>query len=233
MREKKRITLRRFDAPQVVKLDHKAVRFEQWRIDHLTCIMESDWRVRVIERSAGRKIVVPGDLAILDPEIAHQRKQEAAGHGVDEWGAALDRILFAHFDCAVALRRHRLEPTGNSQCRRYGRRQLSLEFRRAAEFERHRFSFVRHEDSPLTSVSVAPSRLSIDLKHDQQKCAAVSVQIMLAQKPKAQRMRSVARAARSQRQEIADMLDTKPTFMSSQWRFSGEQGLHLAAGLRR
>jgi hypothetical protein len=60
-----------------------------------------------------------------------------------------------------------------------------------------------------------------------------SVQIMLDQKPKAQRMRSVARAARSQRQEIADMLDTKPTFMSSQWRFSGEQGLHLAAGLRR
>ena len=76
--------------------------------------MESDWRARKIERSAGREIIIPGHCAVLDAEIADQWHQETAGHRVNEWGTALDRILFAHIECIVGLRRHRLEPAGKA-----------------------------------------------------------------------------------------------------------------------
>ena len=35
MGEQQRVTFRRFDAPQIMKLDHKVVGFEQRRADHL------------------------------------------------------------------------------------------------------------------------------------------------------------------------------------------------------
>src|SRR5882724_10453799 len=114
MCEQQRIAVRRFDAPQIVKLDHEPVGLEQRRADDLAGVMESDWRAREIERSAGRDIIVPGDRAVIDPEIADQRNQEPAGHGVDERGTTLDRILVAHIDRVKGLRRHRLEPAGKA-----------------------------------------------------------------------------------------------------------------------
>jgi hypothetical protein len=76
--------------------------------DDLACVMESDWRAREIERSAGRHIIVPGDRAVIDPEIADRRNQEPAGHGVDERGQRLivssSRILIALKACVgIAL----------------------------------------------------------------------------------------------------------------------------------
>ena len=59
-------------------------------------------------------------------------------------GQALYRILVAQIDCAEGLSWHRLDPVGNAQVRRYRGRQLSIEFRRAAEFERQRFKLVVH-----------------------------------------------------------------------------------------
>jgi len=115
MGKKQRITLRRFDGPEIVKLDQKPVWLEKRRAGDLICVMESDWRAREIERSAGRDIIVPGDRAVLDPEIADKRHQEPRGHGVDEWGTALDRVFFAHLDWVEGLRRHRLEPAGKAQ----------------------------------------------------------------------------------------------------------------------
>src|SRR5689334_5950801 len=73
MSEQQRIALRGFDGPQIMKLDHEAIELEQRRTGHLACVMESDWRARKIELSAGREIIVPGDLAPLDLEIADQR----------------------------------------------------------------------------------------------------------------------------------------------------------------
>jgi len=101
-------------AEQIVKLDQESIGLEQRRADDLAYVVETDRRARELERSAGRQIIVPGDRAVLDPEIANQRNQESGGHGVDERGTALDGILFADVDRVEGLRRHRLEPAGKT-----------------------------------------------------------------------------------------------------------------------
>ena len=77
MGEQQRIALRRLDGPEIVEFDQEAVGLEQRRADDLAGIMESDRRAREVELPAGRNVVVPGDLAVLDPEVADQRNQEA------------------------------------------------------------------------------------------------------------------------------------------------------------
>src|ERR1700757_699471 len=101
-----------------MKLDHEPVRFEQRGAHDLAGIMESDRRAREIERSARWDIVVPCERAILDPEIAYERNQKPAGHGVNEWRTAFDRILVSHIYAAEGPRRHRLEPARYAQRRR-------------------------------------------------------------------------------------------------------------------
>ena len=61
---------RGFDGPQVVELDNEAVGFKKWGAGDLALIVESDWRTRKIECSARGDFVVPGDLAVLDPQVA-------------------------------------------------------------------------------------------------------------------------------------------------------------------
>ena len=144
MREEHRVSFRGFDGPQVVELDNEAVGFEKWGAGDLALIVESDRRTRKIECSARGDFVVPGDLAVLDPQVADERNQKPAGHCIDERRAALYRFLVAQIDCAEGLRRHRLDPVGNAQVCRYRGRQLSIEFRRAAEFECQRLMLAGH-----------------------------------------------------------------------------------------
>ena len=98
-----------------------------------------------LDGSARRDVVVPGEFAVLDPHVADQRDQEAAGHGVDERGTPLDGVLVAAVQRVERLRRHRLEPVGKARCRRHRRRQHAFELRRAAELQRHGIVFTgRH-----------------------------------------------------------------------------------------
>jgi len=82
--------------------------------------------------------IVPGDLAVFDLEIADQRDQEAAGHGIDKGRTALDRALLGRMSGVERLRRHCLQPVGKAGRRRHRRRQNILQFRRAAEHQCHR-----------------------------------------------------------------------------------------------
>src|SRR5258707_11935157 len=108
MCEEQRITLRRLYAPQVVKLDEEPIGLEQRGINNLAYVVKSDWRAWKIDRASGRDIKVPGNRAVFDFEVADQRDQKSRGHGIDERGTALDRILLAHINCVESLRRHRL-----------------------------------------------------------------------------------------------------------------------------
>ena len=108
MCEQQRIALRCLDAPQIMKLDDEPIGLEQRGVDHLACVVKSDWRAREIDGAAGRDIKVPRDRAVLDPEVADQRDQKSRGHRVDERRTALDRILLPHINCTEGLRRHGL-----------------------------------------------------------------------------------------------------------------------------
>ena len=70
MREEHRVSFRGFDGPQIVELDNEVVGFEKWRAGDLALIVESDRRTRKIKCSARWDFVVPGDLAVLDPQVA-------------------------------------------------------------------------------------------------------------------------------------------------------------------
>ncbi len=145
MREQQRVAVRRLDGPEIVEFDHEPVVFEQRRAGNLTGVMESDRRAHEVDFSARRQIVVPGELAVLDLEVADQRDQKAVSHGVDKRRAALDSIAYAGVDRIERLWRHRLEPVGQTERRRHRRRQQAFEFRRAAERQRHWMVFIgRH-----------------------------------------------------------------------------------------
>jgi tetratricopeptide (TPR) repeat protein len=102
-------------------------------------------RAHKVDFSARRQIVVPGELAVLDLEIADQRKQKAVRHRVDERRTTLDCIAYRGVDRVECLRWHCLESIGRAERRRHGRWQQALEFRRAAERQCHRIAFTgRH-----------------------------------------------------------------------------------------
>src|SRR6185312_591989 len=110
--------------------------------------METNRGARHLERSSRRDVVVPGDDAALNLEVAAEQNEKAGSHCVHEGWTPFHGIFFAHVDAVERLRRHAFEPIGKPQCCRYGRRELALELRGTAEFEYRRLMIVRHVFRP-------------------------------------------------------------------------------------
>jgi hypothetical protein len=123
MGEQQRVAFGRLDGPEIVEFDEVAVGVEQRRAGDLAGIVESDRRAQEADFSAGRRVVVPGEFAVLDLHVTNQRDQKARCHGVDEWRTALDRVVLAEKHRIERLRRHRLEPVGQTRHGRHRRRQ--------------------------------------------------------------------------------------------------------------
>src|SRR5262245_50368552 len=93
MSDQKRIAGRRFDRPEIVELDDEGVVPEERRAGNLGAIMEAERRARIACRRARGPFEVPGEGAILDFDVGHERNEKAVGHRVDERRTLLDREL--------------------------------------------------------------------------------------------------------------------------------------------
>jgi hypothetical protein len=142
-----------------MKFDHESVGVEQWRARDLTGVVESDRRTREANCSARRRIIVPGELAVLDLQVTDQRNQEAAGHGIDEWRTALDRVKFPGKGRIECLGRHGLEPARKAERCRHGRWQPTFQFFGTAERQGRGIIRVgEHCRWPSCKVAAAPLR---------------------------------------------------------------------------
>jgi hypothetical protein len=65
------------DGPEIVEFDQETIGLEQRRAEDLAFVMKPDRRTHEVDGAAGRKFMIPGDLAVLESEIAHQRDQKA------------------------------------------------------------------------------------------------------------------------------------------------------------
>ena len=159
MREEQGVTIGRLDGPEIVEFDHVTVGFEKWRAGNLAGVVQSDWRADVIDFIAWRQLVVPGERAVLDSQIADQRNEKAARHRVDERRTSLDRISRGGVERIVGLRRHRLEPVRQAKRGRDGGWQDVLQAGWTAENEGFRVFRCAHYFESLGALYyVAPGR---------------------------------------------------------------------------
>ena len=133
MGKQQRIARRGFYRPEIVELDNKPVFFMVGRADHLTGIVESDWRAdRRVGNVYGR-IEIPGKFALIYLDVARQWNEEAVRHRIDEWRAALDRLCVVVRNRIVGLLRQCLEPRREPFYRRDWQRQYGNQFRGTAK----------------------------------------------------------------------------------------------------
>ena len=136
MREEQCVTVRRLDGPEIMEFDQEPVGFEQRRAADLAAAVKSDRRAHEVDFAARRQVVVPGEFAVLHLQVADQRHQKAAGHGVDKRRATLDGVAYPVIDFVEGLRRHCLEPIRQTKRCRHRRCQQSVQLHRAAERQR-------------------------------------------------------------------------------------------------
>ena len=158
MREEQGVILRRLDGPEIVEFDHVTVGFGQRRAGNLAGIVQSDWRADVIDFTAWRQLVVPGERAVLDPQITDQRNEKAARHGVDERRSSLDRVARGGVERIVGLRRHRLEPVRQAERGRDGGWQDVLQACWTAENESLRLFGCAHYFESLGALIIMSHR---------------------------------------------------------------------------
>src|SRR5438309_1600039 len=99
MREEQRVAFRRFDAPQIVKLDHEPVGLEQRRAHHLAFVMEA-------EGDRGKSSTPPGGMSLsqviapfstLRSQISGSRRPQvmASTNGGQRLTVSSSRMLIA------------------------------------------------------------------------------------------------------------------------------------------
>src|SRR5215475_2838241 len=94
--------------------------------------MEMKWRARIGADPAGH-VTIPAEFAVLYFEIASERHEEAAGHGIDDRRALLHGENLLAQCPAEGLVRHGLEPVGEAAHGRNRSRQNPVKLGRTTE----------------------------------------------------------------------------------------------------